>query len=104
MLSIQERATFVAFTVSFHLGAFQGFSAEMATDGECRVFTFAGRTNHDKGWLDVSYAGDYPARLSPSASNIFGMSVETNTKRCASIVKPGCTRPRCIPKRYSNER
>jgi hypothetical protein len=82
MSSIQERATFVALTVSFHLGAFQGFSADMATDGEGGVFTFAGRTDHDRGWLDVSYAGDYPARLSPPASNIFGTSVETNTKRC----------------------
>jgi hypothetical protein len=31
-------------------------------------------------WLDVSYSGDYPARLSPSASNIYGNSVDTNTK------------------------
>jgi hypothetical protein len=33
------------------------------------------------GWLDVSYSGDYPARLSPSASNIYRNSIETNTKR-----------------------
>src|SRR5579859_7059002 len=33
-----------------------------------------------EGWLDVSYAGDYPARLSPSASNICGNSIDTNTK------------------------
>jgi len=32
------------------------------------------------GWLDVSYSADYPARLSPSASNICGNSVDTNTK------------------------
>src|SRR6476646_8002337 len=92
MSFIQERATFAALTVSFHLGAFQRLSANMATDGEGRVFTFAGRTDHDRGWLDVSYAGDYPARLSPSASNIFGTSVETNTKRrgfpCAYRIDP----------------
>ena len=35
-----------------------------------------------EGWLDVSYAADYPARFSPSASNICGNSIDTNTKRC----------------------
>lgn len=32
-----------------------------------------------EGWLDLSYAADYPARLSPSASNISGDGGDTTS-------------------------
>src|SRR5579859_6572524 len=82
MSPIQGSHSFGADIVSLLLGAFERCPAEMATHGDGRVFAFAGRADHHRGLLDVSYSADYPARLSPSASNICGHSVDTNTKKC----------------------
>jgi len=35
-----------------------------------------------EGWLDVSYAVDYLARFSPSASNIWHNNADTNANGC----------------------
>lgn len=43
-----------------------------ATDGVGRVFAFARRTDHDRGLITRSPYANYPARLSSSASYIYG--------------------------------
>jgi len=35
-----------------------------------------------EGWLEVRHLADYPARLSPSASNICAIGVDTTSTRC----------------------
>jgi hypothetical protein len=83
MSLIRGRPRFVALAVSVQLRAFEGCTAEMASYGEGRVFAFARRTDHYcVDWLDVSYARDYPARFSPSASIIYGNSIYKNIQRC----------------------